>query len=396
MARSTGKPDPHGPNTRLVSLGRNPAAHHGFVNPPVYHGSTVLSPTYDDYLGHKAPYTYGRRGTPTSSALTEAFAALEGAAGTVLVPSGLSAVTTALLSAVSSGDHLLMVDSVYKPTRHFCDTLLKRMGVETTYYDPGLGADISALFRPNTRAVFTESPGSLTFEIQDIPAVARVAHAHEAAVLMDNTWATPLYFRALDHGVDLSIQSGTKYVSGHSDIMFGLISANQQWWPKLLAAHGELGLCAAPDDIYLALRGLRTMGVRLERQFASGLAVARYLESRPEVAAVLHPALESNPSHALWKRDFTGACGLFGFVLKPVPERAVAAFCDALTLFGMGASWGGFESLIIPFDAGPIRTATQWRPEGPTLRIHIGIENVEDLIADLTQALEQLRQAAAA
>jgi cystathionine beta-lyase len=378
------------PDTILVTAGRKPPEQHGFVNPPVYHGSTVLYPSADDLFANRSRYSYGRRGTPTTEALCDALTALEGGRGTVLVPSGLSAITTALLTALGAGDHLLMVDSVYNPTRHFCDTTLKRLGVETTYYDPGVGAGIAGLFRPETRAVFVESPGSLTFEVQDVPAIAEAAHARGAAVLMDNTWATPLYFAAHAHGVDLSIQAGTKYVAGHSDVMIGSVSANERWWPRLKETHGNLGLCVGPDDVYLALRGLRTMGVRLERQQQSALAVARFLAGRPEVSRVLHPALEGAPGHALWKRDFRGACGLFAVVLKPASEAGLRAFLDALALFGMGYSWGGFESLIVPFDARPIRTATEWSPKGPTIRLHIGIEHVDDLIADLAQALPRL------
>jgi len=380
-----------GPNTILATAGRHPFEYHGFVNPPVYHGSTVLYPTADDLFAHRSRYSYGRRGTPTTEALSDAITTLEGGAGTVLVPSGLAAITTAILSVAGAGDHILVIDSTYAPTRHFCDTTLKRLGVETTYY--AAGEDFSALFRENTRAVFTESPGSLTFEMQDIPALAELAHKRGAAVLMDNTWATPLLFAAHAHGVDLSIQAGTKYFSGHSDVMMGSVSANADYWPRLRDTHGNLGLCAGPDDINLVLRGLRTLGVRLERHQKSGLEIAHWLEERPEVAAVLHPALESHPSHALWKRDFRGACGLFSIVLKPVSEAAVRAFLDALSLFGMGYSWGGYESLIIPFDARPLRTASTWAPEGPALRLHIGLEDVEDLRADLDRGFAALRAA---
>jgi cystathionine beta-lyase len=373
------------PATRLVTAGRDPGSNYGFVNPPVYHASTVLYPTAADQVAHRARYQYGRRGTPTSEALENALTELEGAqcAGTVLVPSGLAAISTALLSVLRAGDHLLVTDSAYRPTRTFCDGVLKRMGVETTYYDPLIGAQIESLFRPNTRAVFTEAPGSQTFEMQDIPAIAKVAHDNGALVLMDNTWATPLYFHAFEKGVDLSIQAGTKYIGGHSDIMFGTVSANAATLPALKETFNTMGLCAGPDDIYLALRGLRTMGVRLARHYESGLHIARWLAKRPEVLRVLHPALEDNPGHAIWKRDFSGASGLFSIVLKPAPERAVYAFMDALTLFGMGFSWGGFESLVILFDCAEYRTATKWSPGGPTLRFHIGLEDVDDLIADL-------------
>jgi len=383
------------PATRLVTAGRDPQSHFGFVNPPVYHASTVLYPTAADQVAHRARYVYGRRGTPTTEALEQAVAALEGpaCAGVSLLPSGLAAISTALLAALSAGDHLLVTDTAYRPTRIFCDTVLKRLGVETTYYDPLIGGGIAALFKPNTRAVFTEAPGSQSFEMQDIPAIAAAAHQHGALVLMDNTWATPLYFNALDKGVDLSIQAGTKYLGGHSDIMFGTVSANAAAWPKLRDTAGNMGLCAGPDDVNMALRGFRTLGVRLAQHQKSALEVARWLAQRPEVLRVMHPALESDPGHAIWKRDFTGASGLFSVVLKPVPERAVFAFMDTLTLFGMGYSWGGFESLVISFDCAEYRTATRWAPGGPTLRFHIGLEDVGDLIADLETGFAALAAA---
>jgi len=376
------------PATRLVNAGRDPQSYFGFVNPPVYHASTVLYPTAEDQVAHRARYQYGRRGTPTTEALENALREMEGeaCAGVALMPSGLAAISAALMAVVGSGDHVLVTDSVYRPTRNFCNGLFSRMGVETTYYDPLIGDGIARLFRPNTRAVFTEAPGSQSFEMQDIPAIAKVAHDKGAVVLMDNTWATPLYFRALDQGVDLSIQAGTKYIGGHSDIMFGCVSANAATHDKLKDAYHQLGLCVGPDDIFLALRGLRTMSVRLARHQQSGLAVARWLARRPEVLRVLHPALESDPGHAIFKRDFTGASGLFSIVLKPCAPEAVYAFMNALTLFGMGYSWGGFESLVILFDCGEYRTATQWAPGGPTLRFHIGLEDPDDLIADLEAA----------
>ena len=378
-----------------MSGGRDPLANHGFVNPPVYHASTVLYRSAADYLAARGRYLYGRRGTPTSEALQDALAGLEGGncAGVALLPSGLAAVSTALLSVLGAGDHVLVTDSAYLPTRQLCDSLLVRYGIRTTYYDPLLGGRIAALLEPNTRAVFVESPGSLSFEMQDVPAIAAAAHAKGAAVLMDNTWASPLYFRALDKGVDLSIQSGTKYIGGHSDLMLGTVSANAQWWPRLHATVETMGLCVVPDDIYLGLRGLRTMGVRLAQHQAAGLKVARWLAGRPEVARVLHPALENDPGHALWRRDYTGACGLFSIVLRPAPQAAAHAFLDALTLFGIGASWGGFESLAIPFDCAQIRTATAWAPGGPTVRLHIGLEDVDDLIADLERGFAALAAA---
>jgi cysteine-S-conjugate beta-lyase len=382
--------------TRLTHAGREPAAHHGYVNTPVYHASTMLYPSAEAYLAHRSRYQYGRRGTPTSEAFQQALRDIEGrqCEGVALLPSGLAAVATALLSVLRAGDHVLVTDSAYFPTRKLCDTILTRYGIATTYYDPVAGSAIASLLQANTRAVFVESPGSLTFEIQDIPAIAAAAHARDAVVLMDNTWASPLYFRALEKGVDLSIQSGTKYIGGHSDLMLGTVAANKATWNRLKETVYEMGLCVGPDDMFLGMRGLRTMGVRLARHQASGMKVARWLEARPEVLRVLHPALESHPGHAIWKRDFSGACGLFSVVFKPAPQAAVNAFLDALSLFGIGASWGGFESLAIPFDCAPIRTANPWAPGGPTVRFHIGLEDVSDLIADLERGFAAFAAAA--
>jgi len=392
-----GKPAHSGlkPETQVTVGGRNPHAHHGYVNTPVYHASTLLYRTAEDYLGHRGQYSYGRRGTPTSEALETAIREIEGpaCAGVALLPSGLAAISTALLSVLKSGDHLLVTDSAYGPTRKFCDSTLKRFGVTTTYYDPLIGKDIAGLMQPNTKAVFTESPGSLTFEMQDIPAIAEVAHARGAIVLTDNTWAGPLYHKALEKGVDLSVQSGTKYIGGHSDVMLGTVSANQATVHRLKDTTYGMGLCVGPDDMNLGLRGLRTLAVRLARHNQSGLTVARWLEQRPEVLKVFHPALPSHPGHAIWKRDFTGACGLFAIVLKPVPEKAVLAFLNALTLYGMGASWGGFESLAIPYHVDDVRTATKFAPGGPSVRFHIGLEDVGDLIADLERGFAALAAA---
>ena len=378
--------------TLLVVEGRDRRYLNGFVNPPVVHGSTVLYPTADDLRNERGEFHYGREGTPTTNALTDALMALEGprCAGVALAPSGLAALTTALLAVTKAGDHLLVTDSVYRPTRRFCENVLRRFGVEITYYNPLIGEAIASLFRPNTSAVLVEAPGSQTFEMQDIPAIAAVTHAKGAVVIADNTWATPLYFRALDFGVDLSVQAATKYIGGHSDIMFGTISANAAALPALNAAVKDLGQCAGPDDVFLALRGLRTMAVRLAHHQAAGITIARWLRDHPAVERVLHPALEEDPGHAIWKRDFTGASGLFSVILKPVPQKAVDTFLDALRLFGMGFSWGGFESLVIPFDCSSYRTATRWSPAGPALRFHIGLENIDDLRADLGQAFDAM------
>jgi cystathionine beta-lyase len=370
-------------DTLIVTLGRDPHANFGVVNPPVYHASTILYPTVQALKERKQPYTYGRRGTPTTVALQETVAVLEGGHKTVLTPSGLAAVTTALLSHLKAGDHLLMTDSAYGPSRAFCDSILKKNGVEVQYYDPRMGAAIAGLMKPNTAVVFAESPGSVTFEIQDMPALAAAAHAAGALLIVDNTWASPLYFKPFAHGADVSIQAITKYLCGHSDVMMGSITANEAAWPATLAGHGALGGCAAPDDVYLVLRGIRTLSVRLERHMKTGIALARWLEARPEVARVIHPALPSHPDHAIWKRDFSGASGLFSIVLKPCSDQALAAMLDDLEFFGMGFSWGGFESLIVPQDIAKLRTATSPDFGGPILRIHAGLEDPEDLIADL-------------
>ena len=371
--------------TRLITAGRDTKAQHGFVNPAVFHGSTVLYPTADDLHAHRGEFQYGRHGTPTTKALQQVLMELEGpqCAGVGIAPSGLAAISTTLLSVLKAGDHVLVCDSIYRPTRNFCNGMLARYGVETTYFDPLVGSGIEQLLKPNTRAVVVEAPGSQSFEMPDIPAIAAVAHAHGALVIDDNTWATPLYHRSLEQGVDISMQAATKYIGGHSDIMFGTISANEKAWPLIVEGIRLLGVCAGPDDVFLALRGVRTLGVRLAQHHRSGLEMARWLAARPEVIDVLHPALESHPGHAIWKRDFTGASGLFSIVLQPRPQAAVDAMLNTLTLFGMGYSWGGFESLAIPFDCASYRTATHWAPGGPTLRLHIGLENVEDLKADL-------------
>jgi cysteine-S-conjugate beta-lyase len=381
--------------TKLAIGGRDPFAHHGYVNTPVYHASTLLYRTAEDFLARRSRYSYGRRGTPTSEALQTALQEIEGpnCAGVALLPSGLGAISAALLAVLKAGDNVLVTDSAYGPTRKFCNTVLARYGVTTTYYDPCIGGGIAALMQPNTTAVFTEAPGSLSFEMQDIPAIAEAAHARGAVVLMDNTWATPLYFRALDKGVDLSIQSGTKYIGGHSDLMLGVVAANAKYWPALSDTVFNSGWCVGPDDMNMGLRGLRTMAVRLKQHHKAGVEVARWLEQRPEVLRVVHPALPSHPGHDIWKRDFTGACGLFGVVMKPAPEKAVYAFLNALTLYGIGASWGGYESLAIPFDCTHERSATKWNPGGPSVRIHIGLEDVGDLIADLERGFAALAAA---
>ncbi len=379
--------------TRLVHAGRDPDEQHGFLNTPIYRGSTVLFDSLDKLRRRESRYTYGTHGTPTSDALCSAWSEISGAAGTVLTPSGIAAITMALLSVANAGDHLLITDAAYQPTRRFCDTVMKRLGVEITYYDPRVGAEIAALVRPNTRAVLVEAPGSQSFEMQDVPAIAAAVHARDICLIMDNTWATPLFFPAHARGADIVVEAGTKYLSGHSDLLLGLTSANARYWPQLHRTWDSFGILAGPEDIFLALRGLRTMELRLREAERQALAMAHWLAGRPEVVRVLHPALPDHPGHAIWARDFLGSSGLFSVILKPAPERALAAMLDSLELFGMGYSWGGYESLVIPFDCSPYRTATVWNPGGPALRFQIGLEDLGDLQADLDRGFERLRRA---
>lgn len=379
----------------LTHLGNDPFSNHGIVNPPVYHASTVLFPTLEAYRnGKTAEVRYGRRGTPTTHALEKAAAALEGGSGAVSTPSGLSAIASVFTACVKTGDHILVTDSAYQPTRHFCQTILKKFGVEAEYYDPTVGAGIEALIRPNTSVIYVESPGSLTFEVQDIPAIAEAAHTAGAIVIADNTWGAGYYCKPLALGADISLQAGTKYIVGHSDTNLGVVV----WKDEEKFAHvrddvQSMGICAGPDDLYLALRGLRTMGVRLPRHFESGLRIARWLKERPEVKRVMHPALDDDPGHELWKRDFTGACGLFGFVLHETDQTALAAMMDGLKFHGMGASWGGYESLLIPTNPNRSRSATRWEMTGQCMRIHVGLEDPDDLIADLEAGLKRLKEA---
>ena len=388
MADTDPTSPPKRPLTRLVQAGRSPAITGPFVNPPVIHASTVLFPDVASMKPGGQPYTYGRTGTPTIAALEGAMTELEGAAGTVLCPSGLSAVSTALLSVLASGDHLLMADNVYDPARTVATTLLARFGVETTFFDPEIGSGIATLMRPSTRAIYAESPGSLTFECADLPAFAAAAHASGAVLVVDNTWATPLYCQPLALGADITLLAGTKYIGGHSDVMIGTVSAAPSAIERLRETHLTMGACVGPDDIFLALRGLRTLGIRLAQHHRSGLTVAGFLEGRSEVARVLHPALPNHPGHALWQRDMTGASGLFGVVLDGWSTEKTTAFLEALSLFGLGYSWGGFESLAIPTRFR--RTATDWQAEGPLIRLHVGLEDPADLIADLETAFARV------
>ena len=383
--------------TRLVHAGRHPEDQHGVVNTPVYHASTVLSPTlaeweqkHKDYAADKPGVYYGRHGTPTLAALEEAVADLEGGYRSMLYPSGLAACACALIAYVKAGDHVLISDSAYGPMRRVGWRFLRRFGVEVEFYDPLVGAGIAALMRSNTSVVVVEAPGSLSFEMQDIPAIAAVVHQQGATVIMDNTWATPLYFKPFEHGVDVSIHAATKYIVGHSDAMLGVVTTTREAWKALKDTHVDLGQTAGPGDVFLALRGLRTMAVRLKQHGETGLALAAWLARRPEVERVLHPALPGDPGHAIWKRDFSGASGLFSVVLKPVSHQAFAAFMDGLQLYGIGASWGGFESLAMPFSLADARNATKWPYSGPAFRIHAGLEHVEDLIADLEAGFVRL------
>ncbi len=382
-------------DSKLVTGGRDIEASKGAVNPPVYHASTIIFPTMEKLAqatrGEGGWLYYGRRGTPTTFALQDAIADLEGGAGCVIAPSGLAAVSLALMSFLDAGDHLLMTDSVYGPSRTFCDTVLRRFGVKTTYYDPTLGGEISDLMTSETKVVFVESPGSITLEIQDVPAISVAAHDAGATVIMDNTWATPLFFKPFEHGVDVSIQAATKYIVGHADAMLGTVTAHEDALKALRKTHQQTGLCAGPDDVYLALRGLRTLSARLARHQETALTLAQWMLERPEVHRVLHPALPGDSGHTLWQRDFTGSCGLFSVVLNSCAPDSVNLLMESLEFFGIGYSWGGYESLVMSYDPATLRTATSWDAPGPTLRFHAGLEDVSDLLADLEQGFAKLK-----
>jgi cysteine-S-conjugate beta-lyase len=383
-------------DTLLAHAGLDPFGNHGIINPPVYHASTICFPTVAALEeAERTPYEgtrYGRRGTPTTFALEEAVAALEGGYRSIAVPSGLAAITISLLAFLQGGDHLLMVDTTYAPVRRFCDVMLKGLGIETTYYDPL--ADPASLMRANTRVVYLESPGSLTFEVQDVPRAVAAATAAGAISIMDNTWSAGLYFSPFRHGVEVSIQAATKYIVGHSDVMLGVITTNENRFLRAKRASSLIGSAAGPDDCYLALRGLRTLSVRLARHEQTALTIARWLENEPEVVVVLHPALPSCPGHEIWGRDFSGSNGLVSVVLENVPKRALTAMLEGMRLFKMGFSWGGYESLIIPFDPRATRTASGWPHGGPCLRLHCGLERVDDLLTDLDRGFARLRAAA--
>jgi cystathionine beta-lyase len=379
--------------TRLMHMGSDPDNFHGFVNTPLFRGSTILYPTLEAFSSRTQKYTYGRRGTPTISALEDTITELEGGYHTALTSSGLSACSISLLAIVKSGGHVLITDSVYQPVRSFSERVLKRLGVEVSYYDPLIGTGISDLVQDNTQLIYAESPGSQTFEIQDLPSICEVGKSRNIPVLVDNTWASPLYYNPLKLGADVVIHAGTKYFSGHSDANLGSITTTKAYAKIIRQTHGDMGQCPGPEDAILCLRGIRTLSVRLEHHQNSALEMANWLAERPEVASVIHPARSDHPDHDLWKRDFSGSSGLFSIVLHDVSDNALGAMLDDLELFGMGASWGGYESLVIPFDPAPYRTATTWETAGRALRFHIGLEDVEDLKQDLDAGFARLRAA---
>jgi len=385
-------------DTQVVVSGRDTKSYGGLINPPVYHGSTILAESVETYNSRyldsqdgEQVMVYGTMGNPTAWSLENAIAKLEGGYHCSTYPSGLAAISVALMAFLKSGDHLLMTDSTYAPARRFCNTVLRRFGVETTYYDPLIGAGIESLIRPNTAVVYTESPGSNTFEVQDIPAIAEVARKHGAILQLDNTWASPLYFKAFEHGVDISIQAATKYIVGHSDVLLGSVTTTKETWKTLRDCTWQFGQCVAPDDLYLAQRGLRTMAVRLRQHQQNSLEIAEWLRNRDEVRRVLHPGLPDAPGHDIWKRDFLGASGLFGVELKTFAKKAVEKMVDEMRLFGIGSSWGGYDSLMLPVNVRDLRTASPWRFEGPLLRLYIGLEDVDDLKDDLYDGLGRLR-----
>ncbi|MCY9843311.1 cystathionine beta-lyase [Vibrio caribbeanicus] len=386
--------------TKLVSVGRKRKWTHGVVNPPVQRASTVVFNTVAEKQSAAINRTnqtlfYGRRGTHTHFALQDAMAQIENGAGCALYPCGTAAITSAILSFVKSGDHILMVDTCYEPTRDFCNNILKNLGVETTYFSPTIGQDIEQHIRPNTRLLFLESPGSITMEVQDVPTLSKIAHQHDLIVMLDNTWAAGVNFEALKYGVDISIQAATKYIVGHSDVMLGTAVANEKYWEQLREHSYLLGQCVSADDAYLGLRGIRTLDIRLRQHAENSLTIANWLTSRPEVDHVRHPELPSCPGHEFFKRDFKGGNGLFSFVLKTSYPKATNAFLDTLQHFSMGYSWGGFESLVLanePKSFNSLRTIANPNFKGTLIRLHIGLEDVDDLIADLTAAFEKYNE----
>jgi len=388
-------------DTRIVNAGRKSKWTRGVVNPPVERASTVVFESVKEMKhatanrGNQVLF-YGRRGTSTSFAFSDAMTDLEGGAGCAIYPSGTAAITNAILSFVKTGDHLLMVDTAYEPTRDFCDKILKNIGVETTYYDPLIGKGIKALIKENTRIIFLESPGSITMEVQDVSGIAEIAHQNDCLVMLDNTWAAGVNFQPFDHGVDISIQAATKYIVGHSDVMLGTATATEACWPQLRENSYLMGQCTSPDDLYLAMRGIRTLSVRLKQHQESALKVANWLATRDEVDVILHPAFDSCPGHEYFSRDFTGSNGLFSFVLNRGDQTSINELLDGMKHFKMGYSWGGFESLILGnTNVGRLRTATTWQYEFPLIRLHIGLEDVDDLIADIEQGFDRLNESLA-
>ncbi len=392
-------------DTLAIIAGKNSEENSGTVNVPIHRTSTVLFPTlkaYDDaehgkafYKAHKnlkaTDFSYGIGGTPTNFALEDAITQLEGGDKTFIYPSGLSAITMTLLTFLSSGDHVLITDSIYGPTRRFCNKELKRFGIETTYYDPMIGSKIRGLIQDNTKLIFTESPGSLTFEVQDIPAIVKVAKEKNIVTVTDNSWATSLYFKPLKHGVDVSLHAGTKYIGGHSDIILGTITTTKEHISKFSRNYIDYGVHASPDDCYLALRGLKTMPTRIKAHEEKALNIAKWLKKKPKVAKILHPAFSSCPGHKVFKRDFLGSTGLFTIILdKKYSFKELSHMIDPMKIFGIGASWGGYESLILPFDPASIRTATKWTEKGSCVRLYIGLEDEDDLKKELQDGLKRL------
>lgn len=383
--------------TKIVSAGRHPEDHFGVVNPPVFRASTVTFPTLDAWDEARANrfdgIIYGRFGTPTTRAFEEAVAILEGADKAVSVPSGMGACTSAIMSVVSAGDHMLVQDSAYQPVRNLSNMILSRYGVEITYFDSALGADVAGLIQPNTKLIYLESPGSQTFEMPDIPAITAVARERGIMTAMDNTWATSFFCKPLELGVDLSINAATKYLVGHSDAMLGVISMRQELYENVKITANFLGGGPGSEEAYLGLRGIRTLGVRLPQHQINATKIATWLQTRPEVHQVLYPALPDHPGHDIWLRDFKGATGLMSVLLNPFERNAVASMVDGLEHFLLGASFGGYESLILPFDPSNYRTATEWNPPGPCLRLHVGLEDTDDLIEDLERGFARLTAA---